>query len=145
MERGCTTGTAASMSKWNDFLNALASAICPKHEKALKSGVWTVSPALYSLWSLTSHLSVALLADCINESGSLRSYGSLMRRVYPLAESALGTAVRIHPYPTCYNSLLAGLDQITSQRAAGREDKVTLSYVLSAAYLTGLECLLSPG
>lgn len=59
------------------FLKHLFDLVLREQESAISSGSWQVTPDLYSLWSLTSALSVELFADSLNESGVCRRYCSL--------------------------------------------------------------------
>lgn len=58
------------------FLRHLFDMVLREQETAISCGSWQVTPDLYSLWSLTSALSVELFADSLNESGVCRSYCS---------------------------------------------------------------------
>ena len=59
------------------FLQVLCKTMCRKFSSRLNSESRTVSPLLYSLWALTSSVTVELFADSLNESGVLPAYCSL--------------------------------------------------------------------
>lgn len=59
------------------FLSSLVALMRRKYDSATDHTVRTVTPDLYSLWSVTSHIKAELLADAINESGVLPFYCSI--------------------------------------------------------------------
>ena len=59
------------------FLQIMCETMCRKYSSRFNSDARTVSPFLYSLWALTSSITVELFADSLNESGVLPTYCSL--------------------------------------------------------------------
>lgn len=59
------------------FMFEIASLVARNYDDAIGRCAWKVTPDLYTLWSVTSAVTVELFADALNESGVLKSYCSL--------------------------------------------------------------------